>query len=65
MVIQVLLIVEGEKNKVVVFTSINDSLYSETAVKMPEQFDWNGTRKPISGLHREDIRPCLEAQFRA
>jgi len=35
-------IVEGEKDKPVVFTSINDSLYSETAAKKPEPFDWNG-----------------------
>lgn len=41
-IIQGSFIVEGEKDKPVIFTSINDSLYSETAAKKPEQFDWNG-----------------------
>lgn len=42
MVIAGTFIVDGEKDKPVIFTSINDSLYSETAAKMPEPFDWNG-----------------------
>ena len=35
-------IVEGKKDNPVIFSSINDSTYSQTAVKNPEPFDWNG-----------------------
>ena len=38
-VIEGAFIVDGEKDKPVVFTSINDTLYSKTAAKKPEPFD--------------------------
>lgn len=35
-------IVVGKKENPVIFSSINDSTYSQIAVKKPEPFDWNG-----------------------
>ncbi len=36
------LLVEGTKDNPIVFTSINDANYNESAEQLPNSFDWNG-----------------------